>query len=253
MKRIIFSVYQENLEDHQSATSYKKDQFKKYRKILEQNHKDYASLCKADYELFTNVETNYDIIQFQKIKKLKELAQYYDEVLYLDFDVITNTNKSFFERFDLDNICAYGIKKKHNENEIMYFSMTDTWNPMDMYSKACCKNAMLFLDGYEESDVILNTGVIGVNKKSSELIDFSKCNSMLKEAIEDSNYPIEMSKVWKPNNEVYLSYIIERYNLPYTNIGLQWNFILDNRHREYSAAVHFYHCVNKDFNLVLSQ
>lgn len=252
MKRIIFSLYRNDIDNHRSANSYKREQFEHYKNFLENNHKEYAFLCKADYELFTDIETDYDTIQFQKIQKLKELSKYYDEVLYLDFDVITNTNESFFEKFDLNNICAYGIEKKHDLQMIMYFSMTDTWDPMDMYSKACCKNAMLFLDRCKESDVILNTGVIGANKKSSELINFDNCDSLLNIAKEDNNYPIEMSKIWKPNNEVYLSYIIERYNLPFTNIGLQWNFILDDKRREYSPAAHFYHCVNKDFNLVLS-
>ena len=253
MKRIIFSIYREDIDQHNSVSSYKLEQFKKYKSKIIANHKAYAKLCNADYELFTDVESNYDIIQFQKISRMQKLAHQYDEVLYLDFDVITNTDISFFDHFDLNTICAYALEKKHTLQDLRYFTDNDSWNAMDMYSKSCNKNAMLLLENINGSDLIINTGVLGVNKRSSDMIDFSTCSKIFFDAKEDTIFPYEMYKCWKPNNEVYLSYIIERYDLPYTNIGLQWNFILDDTHREYSAAAHFYHCVNKDFNLVLSQ
>ena len=244
MKRIIFSIYKEDIDDHTSAPTHKRNQFKKFKNQIVENHKKYAKLCKADYRLYDDVNTNYDIIQFQKIKLLKDLCKFYDEVLYLDFDVIINTNKSFFEHFDLNTICAYGLERKYIRQAIH--------NSMDMYSKACCKNAMLLLNDIVGSDYIINTGVIGINKLSCNYIDFSSCSSLYQMAKQDNVYPVEMSSKWKPNNEVYLSYLIEKNDLPYTNIGLQWNFILDDKHNKVSSAAHFYHCVNKDFNLLLS-
>jgi lipopolysaccharide biosynthesis glycosyltransferase len=182
---------------------------------------------------------------------IKKLVQKYDEVLYLDFDVITNTHLSFFEHFDLNTICVYNIDTTIPDEVRGYRMKDDNWHPMDMYVKACCKNAMLLLDDIDHSDLVINTGVIGVNKKSAHLMDFSKCFGVYHKAKEDNLYPIEISNKWKPNNEVYLTYMIERYNLPYTNIGLQWNFILDDSHREISSAAYFYHVVNKDFGLIL--
>ena len=83
-------------------------------------------------------------------------------------------------------------------------------------------------------------------------MDFSKCYDVYHKAKEDNLYPTEINSKWKPNNEVYITYIIEKYNLPYTNIGLQWNFILDDTHRDVSAGAHFYHVVNKDFGIILN-
>ena len=249
VKRIIFSIYREDIDQHNSASSYKREQFKKYKSKIVANHKAYAKICNADYELFTDIESNYDIIQFQKISKMQKLAHHYDEVLYLDFDIITNTNISFFEHFDLNTICAYALEKKHTLQDFRYFTDTNTWNVMDMYSKACNKNAMLLLENINGSDLIINTGVLGVNKRSAELIQFNKCYDIFSASKKDNLYPDAISSHWKPNNEVYLSYIIERYDLPYTNIGLHWNFILDDTHKEFSAAAYFYHVVNKDFEL----
>mgnify|MGYP003134636714 FL=1 len=253
VKRIIFSIYRADVDKHTSAPPYKRNQFRKFKKQIIANHKAYAKLCGADYELFTDVESNYDIIQFQKISMIKKLTQEYDEVLYIDFDVIINTRVSFFEHFDLNTICAYALEKKHSGFMLRYSTDSDTWNAMDMYSKACNKNAMLLLDNIYGSDLIINTGVLGLNKISANLIDFSECTNIFFEAKKDTIYPDVISKRWKPNNEVYLSYLIERYDLPFTNIGLQWNFILDNTHKKYSSAAYFHHCVNKDFNLVLSR
>jgi len=251
VKRIIFSIYRENIDKHTSTSSYKCNQFKKYKEQIIANHKAYAKLCGADYKLFTDVESNYDVIQFQKISMIKKLAQEYDEVLYLDFDVITNTRLSFFEHFDLNKICAYNIDTTIPDEVRGYRIKDDNWHPMDMYLKSCCKNAMLLLDDIDNSDLVINTGVIGVNKRSAKFIDFTKCYDVYHRAKEDNLYPIEINSKWKPNNEVYLTYMIERYNLPYTNIGLQWNFILDDSHRETSSAAYFYHVVNKDFGLIL--
>ena len=252
VKRIIFSIYRENIDKHTSTSSYKCNQFKKYKEQIIANHQDYAKLCGADYKLFTDVESNYDVIQFQKISMIKKLAQEFDEVLYLDFDVITNTRLSFFEHFDLNKICAYNIDTTIPDEVRGYRIKDDNWHPMDMYLKSCCKNAMLLLDDIDNSNLVINTGVIGVNKKSAQLIDFSKCYGVYHKAKEDNLYPTEINSKWKPNNEVYITYIIEKYNLPYTNIGLQWNFILDDTHRDVSAGAHFYHVVNKDFGIILN-
>jgi len=99
MKRIIYSIYTSTVDPHKSSTDYKKAQFEKYKHCLEKTHKDYAYMCNADYDLEITPETDYDKIQFDKIKKLQYLIKYYDEVLYLDFDVVPTTNKNIFDYF----------------------------------------------------------------------------------------------------------------------------------------------------------
>ena len=44
--------------------------------------------------------TTYNIVNFYKLKLLCELAQTYDEILYLDFDVVCLTKDNFFGNWD---------------------------------------------------------------------------------------------------------------------------------------------------------
>ena len=76
-------------------------------KQIKIKQKEYAFLCKSDYELFSTTECDYDKLQFDKIIQMEKLAKHYDEILYLDFDVIPKTDVSFFQNFNLDNICVY--------------------------------------------------------------------------------------------------------------------------------------------------
>jgi hypothetical protein len=69
------------------------------------------------------------------------------------------------------------------------------------------------------------------------------------EALEDNVYPEKMSKNWVLNNEVIFSYIVEKYDLPFTNIGMPWNFIVDHNEQQMTSASHFLHFVHKKFDL----
>jgi len=259
VKRIIFSIYNKTVDKHSSASDYKKEQFRRYSKMLKDRQKKYAKLCDADYELFTTSETNYDKIQFEKILKAEELCKHYDEVLYLDFDVVPYTLDVFFEKFNLDTVCVYSLPTNISP-ELLRGRIRDNyiWPKMDMYTKTCAKKAMLLLDNVSGLDSCFNTGVFGINRKSAELLNFTDrlndCKRILDEAKVDNLYPPEISHNWSYNNEVFTSYIVERYDVPTTNIGLSWNFIIDHREPKLSAAVHMIHCVNKNFNTIpLSQ
>ena len=57
----------------------------------------YKDKLQKDYPYLTT----YNIVNFYKIHLLYKLAQEYDEVLYLDFDVVPMKSDNFFERWDL--------------------------------------------------------------------------------------------------------------------------------------------------------
>mgnify|MGYP000152541304 CR=1 FL=1 len=122
-----------------------------------------------------------------------------------------------------------------------------------MYSKAQQKRAMLLLDDMGGSETCLNTGVVAMNKKAVETVNLSAqlndIKEIYEEALEDNLYPQEMTRHWRFNNEVVLSYLIEKNDFPYTNIGMPWNFIIDNT-VPHSDAAYFLHCVNKKFDLI---
>jgi len=254
VKRIIFSIYTDNVNNHTSVPQYKRDQFALYKGRLEERQKQYAKLCGAEYHLFTTNNVDYDNIQFEKILLCEQLTSQYDEVLYLDFDVIPVTNSNFFNKFNLDTVCVYSIPTKLPKEIIKFRNQDNTWHTMDMYSKSCCKKAMLLLNDVIGSLECFNTGVFGINKVSAEQLNFSSnldmCHDFFQQAYKDNLYPTEMYKNWRPNNEVYTSFLCELNNVSVTNIGLSWNFILDNNYRTLSKAAHMYHCVNKDFGVI---
>lgn len=254
MKRIIFSIYTDTVDEHTSVPQYKRDQLALYKDPLERQHKKYAELCGAEYHLFTTSTTDYDKIQFEKILLCEELTSQYDEVLYLDFDTIPATKINFFDRFNLDTVCVYSIPTKLSLEMIKFKNQADDWHTMDMYSKTCSKNAMLLLNDMAGKIECFNTGVFGMNKVSAEALNFKSnlelCNSVFQQACKDNVYPVEMSKKWRPNNEVYTSFLCELNNVPVTNIGLPWNFILDKNRVMVSAAAYIYHCVNKNFGAI---
>jgi len=253
MKRIIYSLYTDQVEEHSSVPDFKRNQFIKFKDQILESQKSYAKNCGADYELFTTSVSDYDKIQFEKIFLLEKLVNDYDEVVYFDFDIVPQTTKNIFDSFDLNKICAYGIVKKPTSDQMHSRLKNDSWHKMDMYSKTCAKNAMLLLDDINGNDEMLNTGVIAANKNSIDKLKFSErfdyCFNKFEEASLDNLYPEEINKSWIHNNEVYISYLIEKFDVPYTNIGIQWNFILDQSSPDPSAAAYILHHVNKDFGI----
>lgn len=191
MKRIIFSIWQDTDWRDQKPT-------------LEERHKGYAKFCGADYQCVELNGYEYADLQFEKLRQADKFLDNYDEVLYLDMDVIPKDKMSFFEAHDLNTFCVH-------------WTLNPRW-------KIDAKNAAL---GYEGKNKIANTGVFGLNKSLKGLLT------------QDHNFD---------NNEVFVSYIIEKYNIPCTELTAAWNFILDNFISTYSDAHYFLHVSNKVWN-----
>jgi len=205
LKRIIFSVWSDLTDNHPSATEEKVTSFNFHKDKLIEKQKEYAQLCNSDYEIFTPDQNNYVDVQFYKLFQTENLLSQYDEVLYLDLDVIPKTDKVIFDTFNLDNVSVYQMP-------------------------------------------------IGVTKWLRS--EYLRCSERLPatqakflEALDDNLYPEELSSCWIRNNEVFLSYIIERYSVPNNDIGQPWNYILDHFIKYPTDACHFQHQVNKDFKI----
>ena len=258
LKNIIFSIWSDLTEEHMSVNDYKKKSFETYKSKLIELQKNYAYYCKADYEIFKPKSTDYVNVQFDKIFKLEELCKYYQNVVYFDLDIIPKTEYNIFDSFDFNNICVYDYTVKINNRKIMedisnHIKKRAHIPAMNRYSKVCAKNAMLLINDIVGNENIVNTGVICGNAKSIDDLKFTdrmnEMNKTLNEAIKDNLYPDEMSRAWVKNNEVYFSYLLEKYKIKFNNIGLQWNYILDDLVRKPTAAAHLIHQVNKDFHV----
>jgi hypothetical protein len=108
MKRCLYSIYVPvggclALENYKN----KFEAFQKYYSNIIESHKKYADSINVDYKLFEKIPTalfhapTYDQINFCKYHYAKELCEEYDEILYIDFDVIPNTTENFFEVFNV--------------------------------------------------------------------------------------------------------------------------------------------------------
>lgn len=270
MKRVIFSVYQE-VKDN-TVTSYKKQQLDLYKEKLAKRQQKYAKFCNADYFVYETDDflvDDYTSIQFMKIKQFEELAEEYDEVLYLDLDIIPFRFVNFFEEHDLSKICClkqdgeeWGLKRYFSKKDVKYqyqvnrrnFLHFDKLDSQNWWVKACSKNAMLLLENYSKfNNMLINTGVLGGNSKSIKELKFTEnLNRMIElsyQAKEDNLYPDEISNFMKPNNEVFLSYLSETNNIDINELDEKWNYILDDMRVDFDInEIIFLHVINKKFN-----
>ena len=258
MKRIIFSIWSDLTQHHDSVPDWKKSSLHKFKDTLIKRQKEYAEYCGAKYFLFETKFTDYVNVQFDKIFKFEKLTEKYDEVVYFDLDIIPVTKKNIFDSFDFNYPCVYEYDVNQNTNDTLqknwlsqHFHENKTISPMNRYSKVAAKKAMLLLEDVSGNDNICNTAVLCGNKNAANLLQFNKrindIDKILLRAKNDTIYPNEYSEGWVRNNEVYFSFILERYNIKFNNIGIQWNYILDDLITEFTPAAHLIHQVNKDF------
>ena len=253
MKKIVYSIFNDNVDqNHKSTNEFKLNQFKKYKNKIINAQQQYAEKCGAEYKLFVTNTTDYNLIQFEKINILEDLANEHDQLVYLDFDVVPSQNASnIFETFDFNTIGLHPLRRTPSVYEL-HDALTHKWfDTMNVYCKTCAKNAMLLLDNVIGNDAIYNTGVIVAGSAVVKQLQFTtllpQLDRLLDIAKDDNVYPEEISNTFYYNNEVYISYIIERNKIPHTNLSAAWNFILDGYQPEISAAAHFIHHVNKEF------
>ena len=259
MKRLIYSIWDDLVEEHRSADEFKVSQFEKHIDTLKAKHKEYADLCEADYQVLNSGTGLYQDIQFFKLQKLCDFAEEYDEILYLDMDVIPNTKQIIFDSFDLNDIGMHFIEApwtpRSRSLHLIFDDDSFEFSYMSSFIKTIVKKSMLLLDDITGHDKIANTGVICANSEAIKKLDLEEKMSIAdeayEEALEDNFHPQKILDAWRKNNEVYLSYIIERFDLDYNEIGQHWNYILDNTVTKYTPTPHFIHQVNKEFETTL--
>ena len=119
MKRIIFSQYSNNIDQTTiSSNQYKLEQFRKYKDKLVHVQQEYATRCNADYVLHNLNITDYDTIQFEKILQLERYAEKYDQILYLDMDVIPHRRApNIFDMFN-DTLAMYPTYRELEGSEL---------------------------------------------------------------------------------------------------------------------------------------
>ena len=260
MKNLIYSIYIENNEPNLSEKhQFTKTQLAKHFQKLIDVKKEYAKHCNAEYRLYENDTYwqkfkkkfngyQFDIINLYKIHLWEELGKTYDNVLYLDLDVIPNTTESFFKKFDMNKICVPAVnatkeniwtksqlknykKKIHSFENIM--KRLDCYN---MYVKAIAKKSMLALDNNFNTDyLIANTAILGGNSNAITQLKYTEkldeLLNTLNEAKKEKFFGEEISKQFFPNNEVFFHYLLDKYNIDWYNLPKEWHTYLMSKNK----------------------
>ena len=279
MKNIVYSIYIINddetiSEKHKRTKHHLKENLLKLTEVKKQ----YAEKCGAEFVLFyadkdwekfedKYREYKFDTINLYKIHLFEKLIKEYDNVLYLDLDVIPNTDESFFNKFDMNKINVYApeatIENTWKEKEIINYNtnratfdeIISVKDKYDMYVKAVCKRAMLATnDIYNTNYFIANTAILGANKKAIKNLKFTDnldyMIEVLNKAKNEEFYGETISKLFFPNNEVFFHYLLEKNNIDWYNLPREWHtYYLKNDvvGPEVNDAK-MIHLINKKFN-----
>ena len=197
--------------------------------------------------------TEYNIVNFYKLQILDTLCRQYDEVLYLDFDVVPVTTENFFEAHDLSK----GIAIKHNNalakkrlEDLSTISIDSIRSPTAKYWNAL---AMLQSQGYDHENDVYNTGIIGASSKHIRKLNYfrniDKHIKLMDRLIDDPTYPERIRKMFGWDNETIWSYLVKRTDVPIQFLDSQWHLFLD-RYNVIPSKTKFVHVINKKFDSV---
>ena len=277
MKRVIYSLYvdvpikehygnSKNKHDTKEKASITVNAFKKHYDKLVNTKITYSEYCEADFIMFEYDEqyqtfeknflkdfpmfTGYEIINFYKIHLLYELSKKYDEILYLDFDVVPLTDESFFDVWNLSKgICVY------NNNSYVNKSMSVSQSIRSPSAKYFNCHAMLLENDLNPNNDVINTGIIGARKEDIIKLDFfgkfKDTIDLMTKLRKDTNglYPQNIIDMFRYDNETIFSYKKQINNVPIQWLDDEWHYFLD-RQKFIPKNIKLVHCICKDFDLV---
>jgi hypothetical protein len=258
MKRIIFTSYDDLSVNNISKQDFvSKNQIADYFDRLVENKKSYADSIGVDFKLYHNTMQDFAVsgeLEFTRVNLYKhhlmhKLAEEYDEVMYVDMDVVFNTTKNVFEELQLEQ----GIHVIHQDEEIVSKNINEL-----LFKQLGLRNSTLkyhitkdLLDGKDNH--VINTGVVIGKAKHLKQIKLIERLSDIIEKINDLKNQIGSGKnivylraFYYPNNESVFSYILEKYDIPYVIMDKKWHTICDYVARK-KVSAEIYHFINKNF------
>lgn len=290
MKNIIFSIFIDIPEDkldnpgwYENGIQVKTDKSLQTKNALKDNkwkiiekQQAYAKSINSDYlcidspeiynewaEQFRNLYpeiSEYDIINFYKHHCMREYANEYDAVCYIDFDVIPNTDESIFEAHNIDT--KFGCA--HSNDRAVWGKTVSSEeyntcirNPATKYWNA---HAMLLEEGYEPENDVFNTGIMVASSKVIKQLDYFKdfrenLNLMTHlKTDEDSMYPHNIQRVFGYDNETLFSYIVTSREIQIQYLDKKWHYIVDEKFdgpKRLDPSAKMYHFINKKMEWVL--
>ena len=262
MKRIIFTVYDDlKTQEHNNVDLDISAQIQvaEYMDRLVNNKKEYAKSCGVDFKFFHNTMGDKNLgktdIAFTnsnlyKHQLLAELANEYDQVMYVDMDVVFNTTENVFDKIDLSK----GIAVKDQDLEVHSKSYSEALKlSFGMRNPTLKYFITKDLLGGKDNHVI-NTGIIIGNSSDIKKFQYVKrLPAIVKRIAKLKAESIKDGKLnwirhfFYPNNESIFSYILEKHKIPYQILDDAWHDIRDDQivDRPYGKIIHF---INKQFH-----
>ena len=269
MNDLIFSIYT-SVTDTTKKRTHNQEQFKKHFTRLKNGLKNYADVCNADFKLLTPDTTDYDNLNVYKLQQWEKFCDDYDRVLYLDFDIIPNTNINIFSKFDFNKVVTHllpvnsfneriGLKTK-TESTTDFYVRTKSKDfekqkkELDQYHwliKGQQKRDMMKSDGVTKwNDVIANTGTFGGSAISRNELKFSERLDHCKKLIDSIKH---IDDRYFYNNEIIISFMLDRYNIPTVNLPPHWHeLVLTDTVDARIKYSYLLHVITKDFDKVFN-
>ena len=289
MTRVIYSLYIDIPEDEldwqkpyygetEPKTIKTKRVLKEYYSWLRSMHEQYAENIGVEYKLFEYDKkyeqyknwfkskypeiTSYNIVNFYKIHLMYELANQYDELLYLDFDAIPLANKNFFDEWDLSKGVAILTNRTHVDTSLhaikqMYKDSTKgyTHSIRSPTAKYWNCRAMLIENNHSGQNEVYNTGIIGINKHHLDQLDywndFKDTIEMMTDLRKDKNsmWPDHIQSLFGFDNETIWSYKMRLNNVSKQWLSDDWHHFMD-KWNYVPVNTNIVHVINKNFEYV---
>ena len=269
MNRLIFSLYvevpdNEFVDNVETNLNTKKEMNDNYQKLVDCKQQ-YADSIGADFVMVNKYKeyydemkskypflTTYNIINFYKIYLLYKFSSKYDEILFLDFDVVPNTKENFFEVWDLSK----GVAILNNNDKVLRMSQITekTQTIRSPTSKYYNTQAMLLDMGMKTENDVINTGIIGINK--SNLFKLAYFNQFDQDMIkmtqlkfDTSVFPKKIVEFFGYDNETLFGVKLKQHNIDVQWLDNKWHYFFDNW-LFIPKDTKFIHAINKRFDIV---
>ena len=263
MKRIIFTTY-DNIskeQDHLGANYFATESVKEYFDGLIVNKENYADKIDVDFKFYHNTMKDFDVdteLEFTKANIYKhhimaELAKEYDEVMYVDMDVVFNTEKNVFDELDLSK--GFHIQVQTDDvtcKDIEGVMFENIGNRSPTLKYHITKDLLGGSDCH-----VMNTGIMIAKSEHIKQIKFidrlssiiDRINEIQLSGLDSDKYKF-LRMYYYPNNESIFSYIMESENIPYEIMDKRWHTIINGIPQKLDwDNIEIAHFISKKFNM----
>lgn len=214
-------------------------------------YKKYEEFFKSKYPEITT----YNIINFYKIHLMYELSKKYEQILYIDFDVVPTCKVSFFDAWDLTKgICLLENNKDVNKRKVSIYKINHSVrSPTAKFYNA---QAMLHEENMSGNNDVINTGIVGATKSLLQQLAYFdnfettlNLMSKLRHPDNETIYPPNIVKMFGYDNETVFSYKLRMTDTPVQWLDSEWHYFYDTE-MHIPPETKMIHAINKKFDFV---